>query len=173
MNRSKTIWCRYTSQKERRVALLMDMVKHAQACLSLLKIYTEVSRLSDRFSGTGSSLKWKFSPFRFKSKDSNCTVLLLAISIEGVTAEAYSEPSQTSRMEHFAKIVTPSGRWLFSSRKTSSQMFEWVLNAPLHWPLLLFYMLLYVYRHLRKQEFETLFSNGKVFNACSSMLSLR
>ena len=124
MDRSKTIWCRYTSQKERRVALLMDMVKHAQACLSLFKIYTEVSRLPDRFSGTGSSLKWKFSPFRFKSKDSNCTVLLSAISIEGVTAEAYSEPSQTSRMEHFAKIVTPSGRWLFSSKDIISDV--WV-----------------------------------------------
>ena len=33
-------------------------------------IYVEVSRLSDRFSGTGGNLKWKITSFRFKIKGS-------------------------------------------------------------------------------------------------------
>ena len=42
------------------------------------------------------------------------------ISTLSFTAEAYSEPRQTSKMERFAK----------------KKMFDWILNTPLHMPLM-------------------------------------
>ena len=46
----------------------------------------EVSRLPGRFSGTESSLKWKITSFRFKSKDLKASL------------DSYPESSQTSNM---------------------------------------------------------------------------
>ena len=77
----------------------------------------EVSRLPGRFSGTKSSLKWKITSFRLKSKDLKyfldsfifLTILdFLPVSTklqEGMIPEAHLESSQTSKMKHFAKIA--------------------------------------------------------------------
>ena len=68
----------------------------------------EVFRLPGRFSGTESSLKWKITSFRLKSKDLKYFLDSLPVSTklqEEMIPEAHSESSQTSKMKHFAKIA--------------------------------------------------------------------
>ena len=51
-------------------------------------------------------------------------------SFTRICAEAYSEPSRTSNMELFAKIINSWKPWTIS-QKAPSYMFDWVLNKPL------------------------------------------
>ena len=47
-------------------------------------------------------------------------------------AQAYSEPTQTSKVELFAKIVNEIVNEIVKmGQKAASEMFDWDLNAPL------------------------------------------